>query len=165
LAVAFVSVAKEPATFDLSLKDAAGKAVHLKDSRGKIVVLNFWATWCGPCAQEMPMLVDAEKEYGKRGVVFVGASMDDSSTKAQVPAFVANHNIPFPIWYGASAADMDKLKMGEIVPATAFLDEEGHIIARIFGQARKEEIKERLDWLTGNRAGPGPDPLVKHLGK
>ena len=53
--------------------------------------------------------------------------------------------------------------MGMAVPATAFLDQEGHILARVMGQLRKEEVKERLDWLTGNRTGPAPQALVKHL--
>lgn len=48
------------------------------------------------------------------------------------------------------------------MPATAFLDDEGHIVARILGQARPEEVKERLDWLTGDKSGPPPQPVVKH---
>src|SRR4051812_11407652 len=70
---------------DWSASDIAGKRVHLRDYRGRVVVLNFWATWCGPCNAEMPLLVDAEKEYGSRGVAFIGASLDDSKTKRNVP--------------------------------------------------------------------------------
>jgi thiol-disulfide isomerase/thioredoxin len=155
--------AKEAPKSDLTLKDSAGQKVRLRDLRGKIVVLNFWATWCGPCKAEMPLLLEMEKTYDNRGVVFVGASLDDDQSKAQVPAFTAMHNIDYPIWYGATGDDLAKLGLGEAVPATAFLDQEGHIAARVLGQLRKEDVQERLDWLTGDRKGPAPQALVKHL--
>ncbi len=148
---------------DLTLQDGSGQKVRLRDLRGKPVVLNFWATWCVPCNDEMPMLVEMEKAYAARGVVFVGASVDDAKTKAKIPGFVAEHKIGFPVWYGASADDLDKLKLGAAVPDTAFIDAEGRIVARILGQARAEEVKERLEWLTGDKSGTPPQALVKHL--
>jgi thiol-disulfide isomerase/thioredoxin len=148
---------------ELALKDAAGHKVHLRDLRGKPVVLNFWATWCGPCKAEMPLLVELEKQYGPRGVSFIAASLDDAKTKSRIPAFAAEHNISFPIWYGASADDLDHLKLGGAVPATVFLDTEGRIVSRILGQARPEELKERLAWISGEQSGARPEPLVKHL--
>jgi thiol-disulfide isomerase/thioredoxin len=148
---------------DLTLKDAGGQKVRLRDLRGKPVVLNFWATWCGPCNAEMPLLVKMEKQYAPRGVRFVAASLDDAKTKARIPAFLAGHKIDFSVWYGATADDLAQLKLGEAVPATAFLDAEGRVVARILGQARPEEIKERLEWLTGDKCGPAPQPVVKHL--
>jgi thiol-disulfide isomerase/thioredoxin len=154
---------KELAKSDLTLKDMNGQRVRLRDYRGKIVVLNFWATWCGPCKAELPMLVEAAKEYGSKGVVFVAASLDDEKTKQQVPAFVSAHEIGFPVWLGATGDDLAKLGLGEALPATAFLDPEGHILLRILGQLRQEDLKERLDWLIGDRSGPAPQAVVKHL--
>jgi thiol-disulfide isomerase/thioredoxin len=148
---------------DLALHDANGHKVRLRDLRGQPVVLNFWATWCGPCNAEMPMLVDMEKQYAPRGVLFIAASLDDAKTKAKIPGFLAQYQIGFPVWYDATADDLDQLKLGGVAPATAFLDSEGHIVARILGQARPEEVKERLDWLTGDKSGPAPQPVVKHL--
>ena len=113
---------KEAPKADLTLKDASGQKVSLRDYRGKIVVLNFWATWCGPCNDEMPMIVEIEKEYRSRGVVFVAASLDDAKTKSQIPAFLSKYQVGFPVWYGASGDDLAKLSMGEAVPDTAFLD-------------------------------------------
>lgn len=156
---------KEAPKAELTLKDAIGQKVNLRDYRGKIVVLNFWATWCGPCNDEMPMIVEIEKEYQSRGVVFVAASLDDAKTKSRIPAFVSKYQVGFPVWYGATGDDLAKLSLGEAVPDTAFLDQEGHIVARVLGQMRKEELKDRLDWLTGDRTGPAPQPLVKHVGK
>ena len=150
---------------NLTLKDSAGRKVRLSDLRGKPVVLNFWATWCGPCKAEMPMLVDLEKQYAARGVVFIGASLDDAKTRDRIPAFLSEHKIGFPVWYGATGDDLDQLKLGDAVPATAFVDAEGRIVARILGQARLEEVKERLEWLTGARTEPAPLALVKHLEK
>jgi thiol-disulfide isomerase/thioredoxin len=148
---------------DLTLQDATGQKVHLRGLRGRTVVLNFWATWCGPCNAEMPMLVEMEKQYATRGVLFIAVSLDDAKTRARIPGFLAQHNVGFPVWYGATADDLDRLKLGGAVPATAFLDAEGRIAARILGQARPEEVKERLDWLTGDKSGPAPQLVVEHL--
>lgn len=164
LAAALAQGADAPKV-DLALKDAHGQKVRLRELRGKVVVLNFWATWCGPCNAEMPMLVDLEKQYAGRGVAFIGASLDDARTRDRIPAFLSEHKIGFPVWYGATADDLDALKLGNVVPSTAFLDAEGRVVARILGQARPEEVKERLDWLVGDRTGPPPVAMVKHLEK
>ena len=158
-----VAASKNPRPVDLPLKDMNGQKVHLRDYRGKVVVLNFWATWCVPCREEMPMFVAMEKEYAPRGVVFVAASLDDRETRPKIPDFIAKFNIGFRVLTGASTMDLDDLKLGQGLPATAFLDREGRIIARILGQARPGEVKERLEWLTGDKSGPTPEALVKHL--
>src|ERR1700682_5929363 len=118
---------KEPAKVELNLKDMNGQKVRLRDYRGKVVVLNFWATWCGPCKAELPMLVEAAKDYGSRAVVFVAPSLDEEKTRQKVPAFISIHQIDFPVGLGATADDLAKLGRGEAAPATAFLDQEGHI--------------------------------------
>jgi len=147
---------------DLSLKSIEGQRVRLSDYRGKVVVLNFWATWCVPCTAELPMLVQAEKEYGRRGVVFIAASVDDRKGKKNVPDFVSKYHIGFPVWQDATMRDLLRLGMGTAVPATAFLDQDGHIVSRIQGQIGYEEVKERLEWLLGDRTRPKPLTLVRH---
>jgi thiol-disulfide isomerase/thioredoxin len=163
LLVPAVTQPKELPKSDLALKDTSGNRVRLRDLRGKVVVLNFWATWCGPCKAELPLLVQAAADYGSRGVAFVAASLDDEKTRALVPAFLKTQQVSLPVWMGASGDDLAKLGLGEAVPATAFLDQEGHILFRILGQLRQEDLKERLDWLTGDRTTPAPEAVVTHL--
>src|SRR5947207_139308 len=109
LILALAALSKEPPKAELTLKDATGRKVSLRDLRGKIVVLNFWATWCGPCNEEMPMIVEIEKEYRGRGVLFIAASLDDSKTRSRIPEFVSKYQVGFPVWYGATGDDLAKL--------------------------------------------------------
>jgi len=128
------------------------------------VLLNFWATWCGPCSEEMPMLVEAEREYRSRGVVFIGASLDGRKTRRNVPEFVKTYQISFPIWVGATGDDLAALDMGVVVPSTAFTDSDGRIAARVQGAIHREELKERLEGLLGDRSTPAPQLLLRHPG-
>jgi thiol-disulfide isomerase/thioredoxin len=130
---------------NLPFKDMNGKKVSVRELRGKYVVLNFWATWCGPCRAEMPIFVEAEKQYAPRGVAFIAASLDSRATRPKIPAFIEEFKIPFAVWTGASTMDLDDLKLGEALPATAFLDREGRIIGRVQGQVKKEELYQQLD--------------------
>jgi thiol-disulfide isomerase/thioredoxin len=163
LSLTLMGAPKKPAPAELNLKDSSGKTVRLRDLRGKVVVLNFWATWCGPCKEEMPMFVEVEKKWAARGVVFVGASLDERKTQKDIPQFLQKFQIDFPVWMGASGDDLDKLGMGEAVPATAFLNEDGIIFARVQGEIKREELEERLAWATGDRSGPAPKPLLRNL--
>ena len=157
--------AAKPTPADLTLTSLTGEKVHLRDLRGKPVVLNFWATWCGPCREEMPMMVEAEKIWGPKGVVFIGASLDDNKTKKEIAPFVKQFHINFPIWTGATLNDLDRLKIGNAVPDTAFLDADGFVFSKVRGEIRREELDARLNWVTGDRTGPAPEPLVTHLGQ
>jgi thiol-disulfide isomerase/thioredoxin len=148
---------------DLVLTDRDSRRVRLSDYRGKSVVLNFWATWCGPCRAEMPLLTEAEREYGSRGVAFIAASLDEAKARNAIREFVEKFQIGFPVWYGATGDDLDKFQLGNAVPATAFLDPEGRVAARVLGQMRKEELIERLEWLTSDRKSLSPKPLIKRL--
>jgi thiol-disulfide isomerase/thioredoxin len=158
-----VAVSSDSRPVSLPFKDMDGKKVSVRDLRGKIVVLNFWATWCVPCKAEMPLLVEAAKEYAPKGVSFIAVSLDDRQTRPKIPDFVAEFKIGFPVWTGGSTMDLEDLKLGEALPATAFLDREGSIASRVLGQVTKEELSERLAWLTGDRKGPAPNPLVRHV--
>ena len=109
------------------------------------------------------MLVEAEKAWSAKGVTFIAVSLDDSKTEANISSFVERYRIAFPVWTGASSDELDKLHLGEGAPDTAFLDENGVIVARVLGEIRRKELDERLEWLTGDRKSPPPAALVNHM--
>ena len=156
-------ISDDSRSVSLPFKDMGGKKVKLSDLRGKPVLVNFWATWCVPCRAEMPLLVQAEREYGPRGISFVAVSLDDRETRSKIPGFVGEFKIDFPVWTGASTMDLDDLKLGQSLPATIFLNRDGRIVARILGQAKKDELYERLNWLAENPSGrEAPRADVRH---
>ena len=146
----------------LKLKDLDGQSQNLRQYLGKIVVLNFWATWCGPCQEEMPMLVGEEQVYRQRGIVFVGVALNDGKDLDKVRAFAAKQKAEYPIWLGA-IDDLERFKLGPGIPATAFIDPDGNIVGRVLGEIRKPDLDHRLDWLLGDRQGEPPAPLENNL--
>ena len=147
----------------LSLPDLSGNPQTLEQYRGRIVVLNFWATWCVPCRAEMPLLVDIQNRYAPRGVVVVGASADDESTKDQIKPFIEKLRITFPIWTGATTPQMEQLGLGAALPATAIIDQQGQIAFRIIGILERKDLTRRLDYLLSGRQGKAPEPLIDTL--
>jgi cytochrome c biogenesis protein CcmG/thiol:disulfide interchange protein DsbE len=82
-----------------SLKDSTGKTINLTDYRGKVLLLDFWATWCTGCKMEIPWFSEFEKAYGARGFAVVGVSMDESGWSVVKP-FLAKNHLPYPILLG-----------------------------------------------------------------
>lgn len=150
---------------EYSLRDMMGSTASLDQYRGKIVVLNFWATWCGPCAHEMPWLARVQKTYGERGVVVIGVSLDDSETQSKIPRFIKKKKVNFPVWVGGTTEDLELFGLGEALPATAFIDRDGRIVGRVLGMLRKRDLNHRVKWLLGEQQGSPPEPLVNNLGK
>ena len=130
LVTAAILSATPPERPTLSLSDVSGEPQDISSHLGRLVVLNFWATWCVPCREEMPMLDRLQERYHSRGVVFVGASADDATTRDRVQPFLAERGISFRIWTGATVADMGRLGLSTALPATAILDREGRVAFR-----------------------------------
>src|ERR1700746_771323 len=84
---------------DFELTSLDGKRVKLSDYRGKAVLLNFWATWCGPCKEEIPWFIDFEKQYGSQGLVVLGVAMDDDG-KASVTKFARDMKMDYTVLLG-----------------------------------------------------------------
>jgi len=148
---------------DLTFRDLSGADRNVSDYRGKIVVLNFWATWCIPCREEMPLLVSIHRRYAAQGVVVIGASADDETTHHQIAPFIRKLKITFPIWTGATTAHMERLGLGTGLPVTAFIDRDGQIVGRILGILDKKDLQYRIEYLLGNRQGPAPAPIVDQI--
>ncbi len=146
----------------LSLHDLDGKKTRVSDLAGNIVVLNFWATWCGPCKEELPRLSQLSQQYAsKKKVVFVLASLDETNKLGTVRDFVAAHSIALPVWVGGSTELLEQISGANIVPATVILDENDNVIRAINGEAREEDVKEAVDWLLSGRQGTAPADRVK----
>jgi peroxiredoxin len=146
----------------LSLSDTSGSSQSLADYRGKIVVLNFWATWCVPCKDEMPIFVDVAHRYADRSLVVLAASLDDERTRKYIPQFARSYKMKFPILTGADAGSMRQFGLDEIVPSTVFVDRDGTVAARIIGQAKRKDVMERIEWLLGTRDGKAPPAVLDH---
>ena len=143
--------------------DLDGAPHTLAESRGHVTVVNLWATWCGPCKAEMPLLDALAREYAARNVAFVAISIDDAKSQPKIAAFVGQLKIGMQIWKGATTDDLQSWSGDGIVPATLILDEDGNIVARLIGQARENEVRERIDWVLGGKQGKKPKSTVKHL--
>jgi len=110
---------------EFALKDASGKLVHLSDYKGKVVVLDFWATWCGPCKVEIPWFMEFEKEYRSKGFEVLGVSMDDDGWKAINP-YVAEKKINYPIVLANE--EVNEAYGGiEALPTTLIIGRDGRI--------------------------------------
>lgn len=157
---AFAQTAASP---ELRFNDLSGKAHSLADYRGKIVVLNFWATWCMPCREEMPMLSRLAPQYAEKDVAVLAVSLDDAETQSKIPAFLTKKKITLPVWTGATPTDLKQFDLGGIVPATVILDRDGSAAFRISGEASRKDVSSRLDWLLSDRAAKRPKTLLKNF--
>ena len=147
----------------LKLKDTGGRARSLMDHRGKIVVLNFWATWCRPSREDIPILVSLDSRYRERGVEFIAASADDSTTQKQVGGFARRLKISFPVWVGATTDDTKRFGLGDAIPATVIIDRNGAIVGRILGPVSNADLQNRIEWLLGDRQTPAPAAVVNTM--
>jgi thiol-disulfide isomerase/thioredoxin len=146
---------------NLEFKDLGGSSHKLAELRGSIVVLNFWATWCGPCREELPLLSKLNHQYAGKKVRFLAASANEVKDRPKVDAFLKQNPLDLEVWLGADLDMLDRANLGNVLPATLILDEQGEVIARIEGQAREEDIKAPLDWLLSGRSGPAPPALTR----
>ena len=130
---------------DFALKDANGRTVHLSDYKGKVVLLDFWATWCGPCRMEIPWLKEFQSRFKDRGFEVLGISMDDDGW-ASVRPFVSELGINYRIVIGD---DNTAQRYGGVdaLPTTFVIDREGKIFKINVGWTSKPEIEDGIKQL------------------
>lgn len=146
---------------DPGFKSLDGQMRKLSALRGQVVVVNFWATWCGPCQEELPRLAKISESYAGKPVRFVLVSIDEPKNRTKIPAVLARLHVPLESWDDADTDTMDRFGLGDIVPGTAILDDKGEIVARVMGEAREEDVRGTVDWVLGGKIGPAPVPLIK----
>ena len=135
-------ITKSSVAPDFTLESLDGKSTKLSDFRGKAVLLNFWATWCGPCKIEMPWFVDLQKEYGSQGLQIVGVAMDDSS-KDDIAKFAQEMGVNYPVLLGKEAVG-EAYGGVPALPESFFIGRDGKIVDRIIGLRGKGEIEDSI---------------------
>lgn len=130
---------------DWELTDVNGKIVKLSDFRGKVVVLNFWATWCPPCREEIPGFISLQNEYGEKGLVIVGVSLDNGGVKAVNP-FFTRMGINYPVMIGNKLVAQ---RYGGItmLPSTFIIDRQGNITAAHQGELDRATLESEIKGL------------------
>ncbi len=127
---------------DFTLNDSKGQPVRLADYRGKVVLLNFWATWCGPCKVEIPWFMEFEKSYRDRGFAVLGVSMDDDGWQAVKP-YLAALKVNYRIALGNDR--VSELYGGiDSLPTTVLIDREGRIASVHLGLVSKSEYATEI---------------------
>ncbi|HEV8337865.1 MAG TPA: TlpA disulfide reductase family protein [Candidatus Polarisedimenticolia bacterium] len=140
----------------LELSDLEGRPSSLASYRGKAVLLNFWATWCVPCREEMPALRRIQARYAARGLSVVAASADEPARREEVRRFAHRHLRDLTVWTGATTRHMERLGLGEALPATALIDPEGRIAVRFIGPFDAALLESWVEWLLDGQAGLPP---------
>src|SRR5580698_509673 len=146
---------------NLEFKNLSGQSQKIGSLHGSIAVLSFWATWCVPCHEELPRLSKLSQDYASDGVRFVAISIDEPKDRAKVAPYVAQQKLAMDVWVGGDTDMLARVGLGDIVPGTIIIDQQGEVIGRIMGEAREEDIKSRLDWLLHGRQGDSPEALTK----
>ena len=136
----------EPAPLDFTLRDIDGNQVNLADLKGNVILLNFWATWCGPCKIEIPWFVEFQRRYKDDGLVVLGFSVDD--TPEQIRPFAAEFQVNYPMLVGLGREDFQEA-YGPVwgLPVTFFIDREGTLCRTHMGIATQDAFQRDIDAL------------------
>jgi peroxiredoxin len=130
---------------EFTLEDSQGGKVSLADYKGQVVLLNFWATWCGPCKIEMPWFVEFQRKYKDRGFTVLAVSMDEGGWEVVRP-YLEQQQLNFPVVLGDDEM-ADRFGGVQALPTTFIIDREGRIVATHTGLVGKNEYEKEIDAL------------------
>jgi thiol-disulfide isomerase/thioredoxin len=153
----FVSPLMSHLAPDFTLEDLSGKKVSLASYRGKAVLINFWATWCGPCKIETPWLVELRNQYAAKGFEILGVSLDDLDTddkkmlaeeKRDIAKFAAQEHMQYPVLIDGGSIDKPYGGL-DALPTSYFVDRTGKIVAAQLGLTSKDDIEGNIQKALG----------------
>jgi len=136
----------KPATLNFSFRDVNGKKVSLSDFKGKVIILDFWATWCVPCKAEIPGFIDLQKKYGAQGLQIIGLSVDDPPTTAKT--YVEQMKMNYPVLLAEGKEEI--LKAYDPIPSipvSIIIDRHGRIVTRHLGIAAMDVFEKEISGL------------------
>jgi thiol-disulfide isomerase/thioredoxin len=136
---------RKPANLNFVLKDFSGKDFDLAAQKGKVILLDFWATWCPPCKVEIPWFVEFQQKYGPQGFIVVGVSVDDSPAKLK--PFAEQYKVNYPLLIGEGRSDIKGPRgynAGWGLPKTIVIDRNATICKTHVGLSRKEHFEAQI---------------------
>ena len=133
----------KPANLNFTLKDVQGKNVRLSDYKGKVILLDFWATWCGPCKIEIPWFVEFQQKYGPMGLQVIGVSVDDTVEKLR--PYVKEYKMNYPVLQGLNHDDIQDA-YGPLwgIPVTTIISRDAKICVKHAGISSKENFEKEI---------------------
>jgi thiol-disulfide isomerase/thioredoxin len=146
---------------DFTLETLDGKTVSLSSLRGKAVLVNFWATWCGPCKIETPWLVEMQNQYGAQGLQIVGVAMDDSG-KDEIARFAKDMGMNYPVLLGKEAVG-DAYGGVPALPESFFIGRDGKIVDKIIGLEGRSEIETAIKKALNTQTSGSPSATASGL--
>ena len=144
--------------YEASFTDLEGQSVALEQFKGKVAIVNFWATWCPPCRKEIPDLIEAQEQYRERGVAFLGIAVEDN--RSLVQEFARAYNINYPLVTGKEQGIALMQKLGNQVaglPFTLVLDAQGKIVDTRRGPMSAARIEQALQAALASTEQAGAD--------
>ena len=131
----------KPARLDFTLTDMNGKSVNLADFKGRPVLINFWATWCPPCKEEIPAFIELQDKYRDQGFIVLGVSTDDPADALK--QFAAEYKMNYPVLQGTEEL-MDEYGPIWAIPVSIFVRRDGTICKKHMGPASKEDFERDI---------------------
>lgn len=128
----------------ITLRTLEGRDVLLDQWKGKLILVNFWATWCAPCRNEIPLLINAQKQYAARGLQIIGPALDDADS---VKKLAAELKFNYPVMGDFSSADSAMLLLGNAeggLPYSVFIDAQGRIVKTMLGSLDQNELDQLI---------------------